>query len=192
MDKIDVCKKIAVLLITILVTGCIQTEYSKKCDHITQTDLKDECLEYVGVWYQDPYTCYAIEEPQIRERCITNAVDPTRAKSLQTQKRTETTPTIQKVVEQTKIEQKQKNEAQYAIDDRVQKCMEEEELEMDVCLNKIAIAELDMQMCEKIEQDTYRRPCISNVAISSKDQNICQELTRMDDRQLCKFYASAG
>jgi hypothetical protein len=156
MDKIDACKKIAVALIAVLMMGCIQTAYSEKCDHITQTDLKDECLEYVGTWYQDPYTCYGIQDYQIKERCITNSVEPTKAKLLQTQKRSETTPTIQKVVEQTKVEQKQKNEAQYAIDDRVQKCMEEQGLEMDVCLSKIAISELDMMMCEKIEQDTYR------------------------------------
>jgi len=193
MDKTNKALRLtALILVLALVPGCIQTEQSKKCDHITQTDLKDECLQYVGVWYQDPYTCYLIQDMQKREACIQDAVEPTKAKMLQVQKQEQTTPSIQKVVEEVKTQAKQANENKYAIDKKVQQCMEEQKLEMDVCLNKIAIETQNIEMCEQIETDTYRRPCISNIAINIKDPQICSKLTRTDDMQLCKFYASAG
>jgi len=176
----------------LVVSGCLQSGYSSKCDRITQITDKDDCVEYMAVWYQDPYTCYDVRDSTKRESCLERSVTPKEARLLQAQKESEQRA-IEVIVEEKKIETKIIAEpTDSGLNAQVKRCMDEEGFSVDGCTHKVAIANSDITMCETISSENYRRPCISNIALASKNQDVCNKLVRADDKQLCMFYAGSG
>ena len=172
-----------------LFLGCIQSGYSQKCAAVAGPVEKDNCVEYMAVWYQDPYTCYEISDDTIKESCLERAVEPIEAKILQAQRSYEQ-QSIEVIVEEKKVEQNLIEQQDREISPEVESCMQTEGFSLDGCIHKVAIEKKDISMCETIGSENYRRPCISNIAISSKDDSICNQLVRADDKELCKFYAA--
>ncbi|MFH0927770.1 MAG: hypothetical protein V1822_04280 [Candidatus Micrarchaeota archaeon] len=181
------------LALALFLSGCLQSGYSSNCAQIADLAQKDQCVNYMAVWYQDPYTCYGIMNSTLKEKCFDKAVEPREAKLLQAQQDYQQ-PQIETVVEQKKVEQSIiANSGNGAgLGPQVKSCMETEGFGADGCVNKVAIERGDISMCEQIGSDNYRRPCISNIALASKDKAVCNALTRSDDKQLCQFYASPG
>lgn len=175
-------------LFALVLSGCVQQSKASRCDDMVNVAQKDECVEYMAVWYQDPYLCYEVQDYKKRESCLNRAITPRESRILQAQREFERSR-IETVVEGTKVDTKIIDVAPQT-DERVKQCMQEERLSIDACTHKIAIESSDILMCEKIGSDSYKRPCISNIAIVKKNQEDCNLLARADDRQLCVFYAS--
>lgn len=176
------------LFFALFISGCLSSGYAQKCASVVGSVEKDQCIEYMAVWYQDPYTCYEIKDSLVKESCLERSLDEKEARMLQAQREYEK-QSIEVVVEDKKIAQAIVEEQASGISPQVKQCMEEMGLSIDGCMHKVAIENMDIEMCEKIGSENYRRPCISNIAITSKDATICDKLVRADDKQLCRFYA---
>ncbi|PIT83988.1 hypothetical protein COU37_05920 [Candidatus Micrarchaeota archaeon CG10_big_fil_rev_8_21_14_0_10_45_29] len=160
--------------------GCVGSGAAGRCAEFSDSLQKGECLKYMAVWYQDPYTCYDIGDKFTREECLEQAIDPKEAKRLQTKSvEVEGPPII--------IEEKQNTVLEE--EDAVSKCMNEKVMGRDACVREIALAQGDLLMCDEIGAAELRRSCVSNIAISKKDMQKCEKLLRNDDVQLCKYYS---
>ena len=164
----------------LLLSGCISGEAAGRCAEFTDDLQKGECLKYMAVWYQDPYTCYGIEDKFMREECLGQAIDPKEAKRLQAKSRESGGSAI--VIEE-------KREMVLEEGDAVSKCMGENAMGRDACVREIALAQGDLIMCDEIVAAELRRSCVSNIAISKKEMQECEKLLRNEDRQLCKYYS---
>lgn len=163
--------------------GCIGSQYGGRCSQYDNSYEHDECVNYMAVWYQDPYTCYDVARLDLREQCLNDSINPEASRKLQVQKRN---AQKQIVVQEEKEEQVLVESGQ---SDEISTCMMNLKISKEACMQKIAIENLDMEMCSKITVDEYRKPCISNVAITKKDSGACSVLDSNDDRLLCKYYS---
>ncbi|MFH1306764.1 MAG: hypothetical protein ABIH83_03895 [Candidatus Micrarchaeota archaeon] len=170
----------------LFIGGCIKPAAAGRCDQFVDSYEKDTCLEYMAVWYQDPYTCYEIREIEARERCLESAINPAEATKLQIEERN----TQKEVVVKEEKEGQRIFETDVFEDSRVKECMLEQKLSKEGCMHKIAVENNDLILCSLIEIEEYRKPCISQVAINLKDVNACSLLDRNEDEELCKYYAS--
>jgi hypothetical protein len=174
---------IVFIIASIILSGCIGSQYSGKCSQYDNSYEHDDCMNYMAVWYQDPYTCYGISRLELRGECLNNSINPEAAQKLKVEKKNEERKTV---VEEQKEEQVLVENVDL---DSVSTCMLNLKISKEACMQKIAIETLDMSLCNKIGVDEYRKPCISNVAITKKDSSVCSQLDSSDDALLCKYYS---
>ncbi|MFA5107918.1 MAG: hypothetical protein WC492_00065 [Candidatus Micrarchaeia archaeon] len=176
-----------VVVAAVLFAGCTQTQAASKCTSFSDQFEKENCLNYMATWYQDPYACYDIKNMTLRESCLSDAVDPKKATKLKVQKNNEDRMVETIVVNDSAT---QTQTAQPSVEtDEITICMNAEGMSKDGCIHKIAIEKLDLKMCDEILSESYRRPCITNIAIGLKKPDQCTLLKITSDQQLCNFYS---
>lgn len=183
--KTRVFALLALVVFGALIFGCIQTKTAAKCSQYQDTAQKEQCINYMAVWYQDPYACYDIKDISLREKCLDAAVEPKEAQKLKSASMAPANTTVIDVAKENN-----QNQAVAEIDNAaVSKCVDEKKTGLDGCMQSVAIETKDMTLCAKIKSEEYRMPCITNVAVVLKNPQICSMFEDANEKGLCNYYS---
>lgn len=186
------------LISLVFISGCVNSDIENSCSQYSGSE-REECIEYLSVYEQDPYGCYALPDQTMVEGCLERAVNPVESKKLKSRRRTSdrkdepiqrssrTSTREDTEKEEEKVEEKIDEDEGFTEFDL---CVRDSGLGKNGCIRKFAIDSGDIKKCTEIDEKDVRISCITKIAMRVKDIGICDELENAADKQNCVYFSS--
>ncbi|VVB57656.1 Uncharacterised protein [uncultured archaeon] len=198
---------LGLLAFAIFGMGCLQPASVDRC---TGSADRTGCLTFYATWYQEPETCYYINDMPARLSCLNSSTDTAASQQLQNNyaaygalpssnprrpaaatpapapSNSAPTPTPAYVSPNSP-----EVRAQAAIDQCVA-ASPKATASADVCAKQLAVDQRNLTFCALIGSPDLRSSCILTTATNVKDASACNVFNTSADKQFCVYYSRGG
>ncbi len=190
----------ALLSIALLLSGCLQPASVDRC---TSSSDRPGCLTFYATWYQEPETCYFINDMDLRVACLNQSTDTAASQRLQetyaaygqmpTTRRPSSSPTPTPSTPgtpSTPVVYVSPSSPTVVMDKAIAACVSANpKSTSDLCAKQLALDGRNLTYCSLIVSPDLRSSCILTTATNVKDASQCASFNSSSDRQFCVYYS---